>query len=84
MYSVSQKFLQVCGRRVLLMCSKWESHIHDTLGSIRDHKYMPMRVTCSTHYCTFTVMSALAFTLFPTDMKGFWLTLYIYTHTDSL
>jgi positive regulator of sigma E activity len=59
--------------------------MHDTSGSLRDHEHMPMMVTCSTHYCLFTVTSAVAFTLFLTDAKGFWLTLYIYTqiHTHT-
>jgi len=83
MYSVGQKFLYSCGRRVLLICWMWESRIHDNLGSIRDYKHTPMRVTCSTLYCTFTVTSALAFALFLTDTKGFWLTLYIYTQIHT-
>jgi hypothetical protein len=102
MYIVSQKFLYAREHGWFLMCGKWESRKHDTLGSIHDHKHTPMRVTCdtlgsildhkhtpmrvtcSTHYCTFTVTSDLAFTLFLTDAKGFWLTLYIYTqiHTN--
>ena len=83
MYIVSQKFFCACEDGWFLMCGKWESCIHDILGSTRDHKHTPLRVTCSTHYCTVTVTSALAFTQFLTEAKGFWLILYIYTQTHT-
>ena len=48
MYIVSQKFFCACEDGWFLMCGKWESCIHDILGSTRDHKHTPLRVTCGT------------------------------------
>ena len=48
MYIVSQKFFCACEDGWFLMCGKWESCIHDILGSTPDHKHTPLRVTCGT------------------------------------